>query len=55
VNRRSVDVLSALSDVARDGAAEAIGDKMGAWEGLNPLLLSRNDDLRDPLGRTSGV
>ena len=55
VNRRSVDVLSARSEVARDGAAEAIGDKMGSRDGLVALLLSRSDDLLDPLGRISGV
>jgi hypothetical protein len=59
-NLRSVDVLSVRSDGAREGAAEAIGDRIGAWDGLVvPLPLSRSDDLLDEpfdrVGRASGV
>jgi len=55
VKRLSVEVLSALSEGARDGAADAIGDRTGSRDGLVPLLLSRRDDRLDPLGRNSGV
>jgi hypothetical protein len=58
-NRLSVDVLSVRSDGARDGAAEAIGDRSGPRDGLVPLLLSRSDErLEEPfdrIGRASAV
>lgn len=59
--RLSVDVLPVRSDAAREGAADAIGDKMGSREGMLLLLLPFNpsDDRReepvDRMGRSSGV
>lgn len=42
----SVDVLSPRSDVARDGAAEAMGERVNSLGGLGSVPI-RKEDLRD--------